>query len=65
MRQLKLTPSLGKMLQGLQIGEAVKVLAADCRESAVRIAAARLKKNKGLVYRVNAVDGYCVVTRVS
>ena len=65
MKELKLTPSLGKMMQVMQIGEAVKVLATNCKESAVRIAATRLKKSKGFCYRVNAVEGYCVITRIA
>ncbi len=64
MRRLKTTPALPKLLRGLKEGEAVKVLAADCKETALRVVATRLKK-EGYCYRVNALNGYCIVTRTA
>jgi hypothetical protein len=52
------------MLRALHEGEAVKVLTADCKETALRVVATRLKK-EGFSYRVNALKGYCVVTRIA
>jgi hypothetical protein len=40
------------------------VLAADCKETALRVVATRLKK-EGYCYRVNALNGYCIVTRTA
>ena len=64
MRRLKTTPALPKLLRELKEGEAVKVLAADCKETALRVVATRLKK-EGYCYRVNALNGYCIVTRTA
>lgn len=64
MRRIRTAPSLPKMLRALQEGEAVKVLAADCKETALRVVATRLKK-EGYCYRVNALKGYCIVTRTA
>lgn len=64
MRKLRLAPSLPKLLRALHEGEAVKVANNDCKETALRVVATRLKK-EGFCYRVNAADGYCIVTRIA
>lgn len=66
MRRLKTAPSLPQMLREMEIGEVVKVLTADCKETALRVVATRLKK-EGYCYKVNVgeIGGYCIVTRIS
>ena len=65
MRRLQTSPALTQMLREMKEGEAVKVFAKDCKETALRIIASRLKKNEGQVYKVNAIDNYCIVTRMA
>ena len=65
MRRLQISPALTQMLREMKEGEAVKVLASDCKETALRTVASRLKKTEGLVYKVNAYDKCCIVTRMA
>ena len=53
-----------EMLRGLKEGEGAKVHTKDCKETVLRNIAYRLKK-EGLLYRVNAEEGACIITRLS
>jgi hypothetical protein len=64
MRRLKQAPSLTEMLRGLKEGEGAKVHTKDCKETVLRNIAYRLKK-EGLLFRVNAEEGACIITRIS
>lgn len=64
MRRIKTTPTLTELLRGLKEGEVAKVHTKDCKETVLRNIAYRLKK-EGLLYRVNAEEGACIITRIS
>lgn len=64
MRRIKTTPSLTEIVRGLKEGEVARVHTKDCKETVLRNIAYRLKK-EGLLYRVNAEEGACIITRLS
>ena len=64
MRRIKTTPTLTELLRGLKEGEVAKVHTKDCKETVLRNIAYRLKK-EGLLSRVNAEEGACIITRLS
>ena len=64
MRRLEQALSLTEMVRRLQEGEVAKVHTEDCSETVLRNIAYRLKK-QGMIYRVNAHEGFCTIMRVS
>lgn len=65
MRRLEQALSLTEMVRRLQEGEVAKVHTEDCSETVLRNIAYRLKKRMGMIYRVNAHEGFCTIMRVS
>jgi hypothetical protein len=64
MRRIKTTPSFTETVRGMKAGEVAKVHTTDCKETVLRNIVCRLKR-EGYSYRVNAADGYCIVTRLA
>lgn len=53
-----------ELVRGLREGEVARVYFSDCKETVLRNIVHRLKR-EGLVYQVNAVNNYCLITRLA